>query len=120
MARAPALQAGGQGFDSLALHERPQPRKGQEARTRFFERMRKDTKKQAINIVSRESDRHKDNSLGEITRARILMSPCREIRRRDRRGTRQVPQGARGMPWLPEAMKDAAGCEKPRGGANGR
>ena len=34
-------------------------------------------------------------------------------------GTRQVPEGARGMPWLPEAKKGAAGCEKPRGGANG-
>ena len=34
-------------------------------------------------------------------------------------GARQVPEGARGMPWLPEARKDAAGCEKPRGGANG-
>ena len=34
-------------------------------------------------------------------------------------GARQVPEGARGMPWLPEAKKDAAGCEKPRGGANG-
>ena len=36
------------------------------------------------------------------------------------RCARQVVEGARGMPWLPEAKKDAAGCEKPRGGANGR
>ena len=55
----------------------------------------------------------------KLKRARILEG-SRAARRRDKRsGARQVPEGARGMPWLPEAKKGAAGCEKPRGGANG-
>ena len=32
----------------------------------------------------------------------------------------EVCKGARGMPRLPEAMKDATSCENPREGANGR
>ena len=31
---------------------------------------------------------------------------------------REARQGVRRMPWLPEAMKDAAGRESPRGGAS--
>ena len=50
-------------------------------------------------------------------------------KRRDRGGAEpggvrccagEVRKGARGMPGLPEAKKDVASCEKPRGGASGR
>ena len=55
----------------------------------------------------------------KLKRARILISSRAGIGGGTGAGTRQVPEGARGMPWLPEAKKGAAGCEKPRGGANG-
>ena len=32
---------------------------------------------------------------------------------------KKVTKGARGMPWLSEAMKDVVSCDKLRGGANG-
>ena len=32
--------------------------------------------------------------------------------------TRKSIKGARGMPWLSEAKKDVASCDKPGGGAN--
>ena len=32
----------------------------------------------------------------------------------------EVVKGARGMPRLPEAMKDVTSCDKPRGGASNR
>ncbi len=31
---------------------------------------------------------------------------------------KKVTKGARGMPWLSEAMKDVISCDKRRGGAN--
>ena len=40
-------------------------------------------------------------------------------RRRTGAETRKCDKGARRMPGLPEARKDAAGCENPRGGASG-
>ena len=104
MARAPALQAGGQGFDSLILH---MPLSGR----RFFDRMEGKTRKTIKRRRARALRKNTSQELGYT-----------ESRRRDAadgRGTRQVPKGARRMPWLPEAKKDAEGCEKPRGGANG-
>ena len=42
-----------------------------------------------------------------------------ECRRRQAGGyAKEVDKGARWMPRLPEAMKDAASCENPRGGAS--
>ena len=35
-----------------------------------------------------------------------------------RESARKVIKSARGMPRLPEAMKDATSCENPRGGAH--
>ena len=94
MARAPALQAGGRGFEPHILHE---------SRTEFL--------RGSLTGWERES-RHKDRH----TRARYRGAA---MRRGDKR-EREARQGARRMPWLPEAMKDAAGRESLRGGANGR
>ena len=33
-------------------------------------------------------------------------------------GRKKVDKGTRGMPRLPEAMKDATSCDKPRGSAH--
>ena len=72
-------------------------------------------------VATRDCD--KQTTLGIETEKRARARNTLWSRGRDGGGTgagaRQVPEGARGMPWLPEAKKDAAGCEKPRGGANG-
>ncbi len=92
MARAPALQAGGRGFEPHILHDGG-------------------TKVPHGSLTGWESEsRHKDKTTHERTRCRDTPSDKRE---------REARQGARRMPWLPEAMKDAAGRESPRGGANG-
>ena len=99
MARAPALQAGGRGFEPHILH-----RADTKVPARFFDRMEEkaDTKKrQTSNHASglRESAGHKrDKTYKE----------------------REASEGVRRMPWLPEAKKGAAGRESLRGGANGR
>ena len=47
MARAPALQAGGQGFDSLILHEagRFKPSRVEARRPKFFDMMRREARR---------------------------------------------------------------------------
>ena len=56
MARAPALQAGGQGFDSLILH---MPLSGR----RFFDRMEGKTRK---TIKRRRAEARRDNTSQEL------------------------------------------------------
>ena len=92
MARAPALQAGGRGFEPHILHKADT-----KVPARFFDRMEEkaDTKKQT-------------NKLERALRERRIDSQERE-----------ASKGVRRMPWLPEAMKGAAGRESLRGGANG-
>ena len=93
MARAPALQAGGRGFEPRILHSTAGDRRG--SLTGWKESRHK----------SKTSERH------EMSRAARLGDSSRE---------REASEGVRRMPWLPEAKKDAAGRESLRGGANGR
>ena len=80
----------------------------------------KERKKRKTESGRRKDPGHEDVFRQNSRRARILYKvPVRREGGGTGAGTRQVPEGARGMPWLPEAKKDAAGCEKPRGGANG-
>ena len=90
MARAPALQAGGRGFEPHILHES------------MRERMRG-----SLTGWDKES-RHKERHTSEASR-----SDAREP------NMLEASKGVRRMPWLPEAMKGAAGRESLRGGANG-
>ena len=92
MARAPALQAGGRGFEPHILH-----------------RGRAEALRGSLTGWESES-RHKDKETHERTRRSDAPSDKRE---------REASEGVRRMPWLPEATKDAAGRESLRGGANG-
>lgn len=61
----------------------------------------------------RQECRRRASPLGELEQRHVAAFWCRgAIRKRDK--------GAWGMPWLPEATKDAVSCEKRRGGANDR
>ena len=93
MARAPALHAGGQGFDSLILHNWVYPSAprgdivplsgfGVEPAQRFFDILAK---------IERE--------ISKIIFEKVIKSAWR-------------------MPWLSEAKKDVTSCDKLRGGAN--
>ena len=95
MARAPALQAGGRGFEPHILHEA-----GTAATP---------TPHGSLTGWKRKQTQEKD------TRARR-----RAAMRAPDDKKREASKGVRRMPWLPEAMKDAAGRESLRGGANGR
>ena len=111
LARAPALQAGGQGFDSLALHTPALEAGG------IFDRMEGKTQTNLRTLKHKKVQFTWKNQKQE--RGYSEKGPAPKGGGTGA-GARQVPEGARGMPWLPEAKKDAAGCEKPRGGANGR
>ena len=87
--RAPALQAGGRGFESLILHFFGV----RFAASRFIDTMEGDTRRYEA---------------GEACPARGVA-----------RGAAQAVEGARWMPRLPGAMKDATSCDKPRGAASG-
>ena len=87
------MQAGGRGFEPHILHKGTRM-----TRARFFDRMESES-------------RHKEKTHEQ---ARCIDIHC------DDKREREASKGARRMPWLPEAMKDAAGRESLRGGANGR
>ena len=89
LARAPALQAGGQRFESVILHF-PQG---------FFLRVR------YLTCCDRQERNGHSRSEG--------------IPRAGRSGGAKANKGARRMPRLPEATKGAASCENLRGGASG-
>ena len=99
MARAPALQAGGRGFEPHILHRGGSPgrKAGQHPRG---------------SLTGWKESRHKSKTseIHEMSRAARHGYSSRE---------REASEGVRRMPWLPEAMKDAAGRESLRGGANG-
>ena len=92
MARAPALQAGDRGFEPHILHRGTSGCRG--------------------SLTGWKESRHKSK-----TSERDEMS--RAARRGGSSREREASEGVRRMPWLPEAMKDAAGRESLRGGANG-
>ena len=84
MARAPALQAGGQGFDSLVFHE-----SGRESSARFFDRMGK--RKQTQRRDTHELRRHGSaaaNKTSESEKRGKAHGGCLGSRRRGR--TRQA------------------------------
>ena len=98
MARAPALQAGGRGFEPHILHESG-TREGDPSPSPH----------RSLTGWERKQTQEKD------TRARR-----RAAMRAPNDKKREASEGVRRMPWLPEAMKDAAGRESLRGGADGR
>ena len=81
---------------------KPPPPLGPARGERFFDRMGGKTKN--------------DKQLKKSEDTREV--PCRLEGGGTGAGTRQVPEGARGMPWLPEAMKDVISCDNPGVGAN--
>ena len=94
LARAPALQAGGRGFEPHILHQGG-PRR---CPARFFDR------------IGRKADTKRKRNDRKARLGGAGASPdSRE---------REASEGVRRMPWLPEAKKDAAGRERPRGGAS--
>ena len=94
LARAPALQAGGRGFEPHILHQGG-PRR---CPARFFDR------------IGRKADTKRKRNDRKARLGGARASPnSRE---------REASEGVRRMPWLPEAKKDAAGRERPRGGAS--
>ena len=119
-ARAPALQAGGGGFESHILHSiRPRLVARARSLTGWEESERDDAARAsregaprgAAGAVRPPAARPREGSGAP----RCDGSACRRAA-----ASREAEQGARGMPGLPEAMKDAAGRESPRGGASGR
>ena len=95
LARAPALQAGGQRFESVILHFAARlPRL-------FFDILIKQKKK-----------RHETRLIIEV-QLKYASAAMRRI-------GEKVKKGVRRMPWLLQAMKDVISCDKPRLGANGR
>ena len=89
LARATALQAVGQRFDSVILHD---VRQGGMKRRH----------------TSRAGHKIFDTTDRAITHGRL--SPCKRVKK--------VIKGGWRMPRLQEATKDAVSCEKPRGAAN--
>ena len=98
MARAPALQAGGRGFEPHILHA-----SGGGSPARFFDRMggKEDTE-----------DARPGRGVAE-THERGAREARAETHKSDKR-----ERAHGGCLWLPEAKKDAAGRERPRGGAS--
>ena len=94
MARAPALQAGGRGFEPHILHE---------GRGRF---------RAAGSLTCWEESEIIEKR--ETSRVRFRRSREGLRRFRDKRA-----RAHGGCLWLPEAMKGAAGSDIPRGGASG-
>ena len=92
MARAPALQAGGRGFEPHILHRGTLGCRG--------------------SLTGWKESRHKSKT----SEKHEMPMPRGGGSSRER----EASEGVRRMPWLPEAMKDAAGRESLRGGANGR
>ena len=87
MARAPALQAGGQGFDSLILHKSLKRLARGTENEKFFDR-----------IEMRKG----------VLQPKAVRAGCRTK-------SKKVSKGVRRMPWLLEAMKDVLSCDMLRG-----
>ncbi len=106
LARAPVLQAGGQRFESVILHE------GGVCyiRVRIRTPLRSMT---CWEVRSRSPARRKlkvcDNRLFVV---------CKKLQQTRGAKRKEVEKGAWRMPRLPEAKKDVASCEKLRGGAS--
>ena len=120
MARAPALQAGGRGFEPLILHRREGARplrgSGRPERGGSLTGWKEEKDKEKA-TRGRKAARAPEK---EVERSSKDTAPYRAERARGRARRAQVNKGAWGMPWLPEAKKDAEGRERLRGGANGR
>ena len=100
MARAPALQAGGRGFEPHILHESGQ-------------RQRCESPRGSLTGWKESRHKSKTSESKQLAVAREGGGTTIELER-------EASKGVRRMPWLPEAKKDAAGRESLRGGANGR
>ena len=113
MARAPALQAGGQGFDSLILHEAGsfKPSRVEARRPKFFDMMRREARRRE------EEAREYDSTSGKEGHH---VKPRRHAGGQYRKEFNKslTSEGARWMPWLPEAKKDVISHERPRRGAS--
>ena len=100
LARAPALHAGGQRFESVILHNQ-----------RIFNHS-------LLKVHWRNGLWHDVTSKSNFsTKAKSIYHPA-PVGRRSVHVIRKVGKGAWRMPWLSEAMKDVISCDKLRGGAN--
>ena len=117
LARAPALQAGGQRFESVILH-RSLPRRRKENNDML----------EVSGVKTSRSEKTQSRKLKPEQRAPTAAR--REVKEKaSRRNNPKMSattseliteryKGAWGMPWLSEAKKDVTSCEKPRRGAN--
>ena len=99
--RAPALQAGGQEFDSPRLHQN---------RTLKTTQKKKDTVNTTL-LLNNKKRPNEPNTLGQTRKCRMkkIMHKSNES---------QVRKGIRRMPRRQEPMKDAISCEKLWGAAS--
>ena len=104
LARAPALQAGGQRFESVILH----------LSAARFARMRRARDLWHIGTRQNKTVDKKTQQRHIFSNGRLhVMMTCEQAT-----SCEKVIKGAWRMPWLTEAMKDVISCEKWRVGAN--
>ena len=118
MARASALHAEGQRFDSVILHPKEhndmmEARPGQGS----GQREKRETKRvEQTSVSSYVKNRHEDGR--RLHEARRGAAGDTGGARAVSEDIRNVYKGAWGMPRLSEAKKDVTSCEKPGRGAN--
>ena len=103
--RAPALQAGGQEFDSPRLHQIA------------FWTLKTEQKRRKQSAGPWEMSHGKATSDQSESREKRI-NESRDGMFLSKAKRNQATKGIRRMPWRHEPMKDAISCEKPRGTAN--
>ena len=118
LARAPALQAGGQRFESVILHI-SHPAMAAAVWESIFDLLAHKTvvKTKRNEATTVQSAWHCPSAGGMLSPFPAMLG--RAFYRTVERVASEVCQGARWMPWLTEAMKDVISCDKPGRGANG-
>ena len=102
LARAPALQAGGQRFESVILHT-----------FQSFAHHAEQTEKRSLTCCYRQNCRKENFNTAE-SMGYVMQRPLGILHKTKAK----VRKGVRRMPRLTEAMKDVISCDKLRGGAN--
>ena len=102
LARAPALQAGGQRFESVILHT-----------FQSFAHHAEQTEKRSLTCCYRQNCRKENFNTAE-SMGYVMQRPLGILHKTEAK----VRKGVRRMPRLTEAMKDVISCDKLRGGAN--
>ena len=113
LARAPALQAGGQRFESVILHP------GSRGMIPAVP-VRSLTCWTSKTVETNHKECKCEIQLKVWARAAPAGSPLWGSAVCAGAVVREDNKGAWRMPWLTEAMKDAISCDNPRGGANAR